>query len=212
MKGFIWGSFGVFVALVCLCGAAPEPAVVPGPEVWTVDVRFEHPKQIMFRTGLYDQPERFWYIILTLTNKMGYDVDFYPRCDLMTDTFEIISSGDRVPAAVFERIKRRHQTKYPLLELLENAGNKILQGADNAKDVVIIWRDFDAEAKNIKLFMSGLSNETVVFDHPVAKNEEGKPIKVFLRKTLELSYKLGGDPAFRSDVKLLPAGKRWIMR
>ena len=212
MKGFIWSGFGILVALVCLCGAAPEPAIVPGPDVWTVDVRFEHPEQITFRAGLYDQPGRFWYIILTLTNKTARDVDFYPKCELMTDTFEIIPSGDRVPAAVFERIKRRHQAKYPLLELLENAGNRILQGADNAKDVAIIWRDFDAKAKNIKLFMAGPSNETVVFDHPVAKDEEGKPIKVFLRKTLELSYKLGGDPAFRSDVKLLFGGKRWRMR
>lgn len=212
MKGFIWSGFGILVALVCLCGAAPEPAIVPGPDVWTVDVRFEHPEQITFRAGLYDQPGRFWYIILTLTNKTARDVDFYPKCELMTDTFEIIPSGDRVPAAVFERIKRRHQAKYPLLELLENAGNRILQGADNAKDVAIIWRDFDAKAKNIKLFMAGLSNETVVFDHPVAKDKEEKPRKVFLRKTLELSYKLGGDPAFRSDVKLLFGGKRWRMR
>ncbi len=212
MKAFVWGSFGILVVLVCLCGAAPEPAVVPGPDVWTVDVRFEHPEQITFRAGLYDQPGRFWYIILTLTNKTARDVDFYPKCELMTDTFEIIPSGDRVPAAVFERIKRRHQAKYPLLELLENSGNRILQGADNAKDVAIIWRDFDAKAKNIKLFMAGLSNETVVFDHPVAKDEEGNPRKVFLRKTLELSYKLGGDPAFRSDVKLLFGGKRWRMR
>jgi len=212
MRSFIWSGFGVLVALVCLCGAAPEPAVVPGPDVWTVDVRFEHPEQIMFRAGFYGQPERFWYIILTLTNKAAHDVDFYPKCDLMTDTFEIIPSGQRVPAVVFERIKERHRAKYPLLELLENTGNRILQGTDNAKDVAIIWRDFDANAKSITFFMSGLSNETVVFDHPVARDEEGKPTKVFLRKTLELSYKLGGDPAFRSDVRLLFAGKRWIMR
>jgi hypothetical protein len=212
MKDFVWSSFGILVALVCLCGAAPEPAVVPGPDVWTVDVRFEHPEQIMFRAGLFGQPERFWYIILTLTNKTARDVDFYPKCELMTDTFEIIPSGRHVPPAVFERIKRRYKSKYPLLELLENAGNRILQGADNAKDVAIIWHDFDAEAKSVKFFIAGLSNETVVFDHPVARDEKGKPVKVFLRKTLELSYNLGGDPAFRSDAKLLFAGKRWVMR
>jgi hypothetical protein len=212
MRDFVWGSFGVLVVLVCLCSAAPEPAVIPGPDVWTLDVSFEHPQQIMFRAGPYDQPQRFWYIILTLTNKTDHDVDFYPKCELMTDTFEIIPSGEHVSAAVFEKIKRRYQTKYPLLERLEDAGNKILQGADNAKDVVVIWHDFDAEAKSVKLFISGLSNETVVFDHPVAKDEGGRPIKVFLRKTLELSYKLGGDPAFRSDVKLLFAGKHWRMR
>jgi hypothetical protein len=212
MKGFIGGSLWILVALVCLCGAAPEPSVVPGPDVWTFDIRFEHPEQITFRAGNYEQPERFWYIILTLTNNTARDVDFYPKCELMTDTFEIIPAGHRVPLAVFEQIKNRHKAKYPLLELLEDAGSKILQGVDNAKDVVVIWRDFDDKAKNITLFLGGLSNETAVFDHPVAKDENGKPIKVFLRKTLELSYKLGGDPAFRYDAKLLFGENRWIMR
>jgi hypothetical protein len=212
MRGFIWGSLWILVALICLCDAAPQPAVVPGPDVWMLDVRFEHPEQITFRAGDYEQPERFWYIILTLTNNTARDVDFYPKCELMTDTFEIIPSGHRVPPAVFEQIKKRHQAKYPLLELLENTGSKILQGADNAKDVAIIWRDFDAKAKNVTFFLGGLSNETAVFDHPVAKDGEGKPVKVFLRKTLELIYKIGGDPTFRSDAKLLFAGNRWIMR
>jgi len=44
-----------------------------------------------------------------------------------------------------------------------------------------------------KSLIAGLSNETVVIDHPTAKDETGKPAKVYLRKTLELSYKLGGD-------------------
>jgi len=212
MKGFIWSSVTILVALVCLCGAAPEPAVVPGPDVWTLDIRFEHPEQITYRAGPYEQPERFWYIILTLTNNTAHDVDFYPRCELMTDTFEVIPSGQRVPPAVFEQIKRRYHTKYPLLELLEDAGSRILQGADNAKDVAIIWRDFDDKAKSITLFIGGLSNETVVFGHPVAMDAEGKSVKVFLRKTLELRYELGGDPAFKSDAKLLFEENRWIMR
>jgi hypothetical protein len=212
MRGFIWGRLWIFAVLVCLCSAAPQPAVVPGPDVWTLDVQFEQPEQITFRAGNYEQPERFWYIILTLTNNTARDVDFYPKCELMTDTFEIIPAGYRVPPAVFEQIKNRHHAKYPLLESLESAGNKILQGADNAKDVAVIWHDFDAKAKNITLFISGLSNETAVFDHPVARDDAGKPVKVFLRKTLELSYKLGGDPAFRPDVKLLFAGNSWIMR
>jgi hypothetical protein len=212
MRGFIWGKLWISAVLVCLCSAAPEPAVVPGPDIWTLNVRFEQPEQIMFRAGNYEQPERFWYVILTLTNNTAHDVDFYPKCELMTDTFEIIPAGYHVPPAVFEQIKNRHRAKYPLLEPLEDAGCKMLQGADNAKDVVAIWHDFDAKAKNIMLFIGGLSNETAVFDHPVAKDNTGKTLKVFLRKTLELNYSLGGDPAFRSDVKLLFTGNSWIMR
>ena len=96
--------------------------------------------------------------------------------------------------------------------LLENVDNKILQGEDNTKDIAIIWPDFDTKAKSIKLFFGGLSNETISIDHPVAKDKSGKPKPVFLRKTLELNYSLGGDPAYRSTVELIYKGKRWIMR
>lgn len=212
MKRFIYGALAVLVVMVCVCVAAPKPAVVPGPDDWTVDVIFEHPQQIILKVGGDSKPRRFWYIITTLTNKTNRDVDFYPKCELMTDTFRIIPAGKRVPEAVFERIKRRHQSRYPFLESLEKTGNKILQGEDNTKDIVIIWPDFDAKAKNIKLFVAGLSNETVVVKHPTAKDEMGKPIKVFLRKTLELSYAMAGDAALRSDVKLTYKGKRWVMR
>ncbi len=102
--------------------------------------------------------------------------------------------------------------RYPFLESLEKAGNKILQGEDNTKDIAIIWPDFDAQAQNIKVFITGLSNETAAIDHPIAKDKTGTPAKVFLRKTLELSYKLRGDTALRSDVKVTYKGKRWIMR
>ena len=212
MRGFVYGTFAVWAVMGCVCLAAPEPAIVPGPGEWTIDVIFEHPQQIMLQVGFDNRPRRFWYMIVTLTNKANRDVDFYPKCDLMTDTFQIIPAGKETPTAVFEQIKRRHQSRYPFLEPLEKAGNKILQGEDNTKDIAIIWPDFDAQAKNIKVFITGLSNETVAIDHPIAKDEAGKPVKVYLRKTLELSYALRGDTSLRSDVNLSYDGNRWVMR
>jgi len=212
MKGFIYGTLAIFAVMACVCLAAPQPAIVPGPDDWTVEVTFEHPQQIMLQLAGDNKPRRFWYTLITLTNKTNRDVDFYPRCELMTDTFQIIPAGKDTPSAVFEQIKRRHQSRYPFLESLEKAGNRILQGQDNTKDIAIIWPDFDAKAKNIKLFITGLSNETVAIDHPVAKDKTGKPVKVFLRKTLELNYDIAGDPAFRSDAKLTYKDKRWVMR
>ena len=212
MKGFAYGILAILAVMACVCLAAPEPAIVPGPGEWTIDVIFEHPQQIMLQVGFDNKPRRFWYMIVTLTNKANRDVDFYPKCDLMTDTFQIIPAGKWVPTAVFEQIKRRHQSRYPFLEPLEKAGNKILQGEDNTKDIAIIWPDFDAQAKNIKVFITGLSNETVAIDHPIAKDEAGKPVKVYLRKTLELSYVLRGDTSLRSEDDLSYKGKRWVMR
>ena len=130
----------------------------------------------------------------------------------MTNTLQVISAGQGTAPIVFEQIKKRHQSKYPFLESLEKTNSKVLQGEDNSKDIAIIWPDFDTNAKNIKLFVAGLSNETVVIDHPTAKDKNGNAVKVFLRKTLQLDYDLKGDPAFRSQAKLIYKGKRWIMR
>ena len=212
MKRFLYGIFGIWALVTCVCLAAPEPAIIPAPGQWTVDVEFTHPQQIVLRRTSDNQPVRFWYVILTLTNNTGKDVGFYPKCDLMTDTFQINPAGKLVSPVVFERIRKRHEKRYPFLELLDKTSNKILQGEDNTKDIAIIWPDFDTQAKNIKIFITGLSNETAEVIHPVATDDQGKLIKVYLRKTLELSYNLKGDPALRSAISLAPEEKRWVMR
>jgi len=211
MRGFSQGFFAVLMMFGGVSWAAPQPAVVPAPTDWTIDVRFEHLQQIELQLS-GDKPARFWYTILTLTNNTHYDAEFYPKCELMTDTFQIIPAGGLTPPAVFERIKNRHQSRYPFLESMEKVSNKLLQGQDNSKDVAVIWPDFDAKARSVKLFIAGLSNETTAIDHPVAKDKEGRPIKVYLRKTLELNYTIAGDPAFRSEAKPVYEGKRWVMR
>lgn len=212
MCSFTYKTVGVLLIIACFCPAAPEPAIVPGPQLWTVDVKFEHPQQIMMPASKNNRSGRFWYTIITLTNKADHDVDFYPESLLMTDTFQIIPAGKDVSLRVFEQIKHRHQSGYPFIEFLEKSNNRILQGADNTKDIAIIWPDFDDNAKSVKIFITGLSNETIAIDHPVAIDQMGKPKQVFLRKTLELSYQFGGDVAFRTDSKLRFQGKRWVMR
>lgn len=212
MKRVFCGLFGIVAIAVCVCSAAPEPAIVPAAGQWTVDTEFTHPQQIVLRRGSDNQTIRFWYVILTLTNNTDADVDFYPKCDLMTDTFQITPAGRSVPTAVFEQISKRHKSRYPFLEPLDKSGNKILQGEDNTKDIAIIWPDFDAKANNIGLFITGLSNETAVVEHPIQKDEAGRPVRVFLRKTLEINYALRSDPALRSNVNLDYKGKRWVMR
>jgi hypothetical protein len=212
MRNLVYGALAVLMIMACVSLAAPEPAIVQEPGEWTLDVTFEHPQQIMLRVGGEKEPKRFWYMIITLTNKTNHDVDFYPKCDLLTDTLQTIPAGKDTPPEVFEKIKKSYQRKYPFLESLENVDSKILQGEDNTKDIAIIWPDFDANAKSIKIFIAGLSNETAVVESPTEKDQAGKPVKVYLRKTLELSYKLGGDPALRSKAKLVYESQHWVMR
>lgn len=212
MKRVVYRIWVISAVIACVSFAAPEPAIVPSQGQWTVDAEFTHPQQIVLRLGPNNQPLRFWYTILTLTNHTGNDVDFYPKCDLMTDSFQIIPAGRLVTPAIFDLIKTRHKSKYPFLQPLESTGNKILEGEDNAMDIAVIWPDFDEKATNIRLFITGLSNETAVVNHPIAKDETGAPLQVFLRKTLEISYDLKSDPSLRSSENLAYKGKRWIMR
>ena len=198
-------------ALAGLCPAAPEPAIVQRGGDWTINVTFEHPQRIYLPYGARG-PRAFWYTIITVTNKTNQDVDFFPKAELMTDTFQIIPASQQVPPIVFENTKQRHLGKYPFLESLEETSSRILQGEDNAKDIAVIWPDFDHKAKTMKLYITGLSNETAAVDHPVAKDANGQPAKVFLRKTLELTYALEGDPNLRSALKVAFKGQRWVMR
>ncbi|MBN2455001.1 MAG: hypothetical protein JXB29_00450 [Sedimentisphaerales bacterium] len=194
------------------CPAAPEPAIVQPLGNWTLDVLFEQPRQIVLKSDRQAPLKRFWYTIITVTNNQDIAVDFYPQFELVTDTFQAISAGDGVPISVFEHVKKRHQGRYPFLEYWEKTSNKVLKGSDNTKDIAIIWPDFDTNAKGVQLFISGLSDETVAIEHPVEKDNAGRAARVMLRKTLELSYTLSGDPAFRSDTSLAYADRRWVMR
>ena len=212
MKSFICGFASVLIVLTSLCQAGPNPAVVQGPGLWTVDVKFERPQQIMLRSPENNDLQRYWYVILTVTNNTNAEVGFYPKCELMTDTFQVVPACKTVPERAFALMKSRHESLYPFLESTEQAGDRILCGSDNAKDIAVIWPDFDEKASNIKFFITGLSNETVIVEHPTAKNEDGQPLKIFLRKTLELTYDLKGDQSFRSEITPVFKAKNWVMR
>ena len=201
----------MLLAVCCVCFSAPEPAIVQGALEWTLDVKLEPLNQILYPEGAVET-RRFWYTIATVTNDTGRDVDFVPRCDLMTDTFQVIPAGKDVSIRVFEELQDRYELNYPLLEYVVLTEKKVLQGGDNAKDIAIIWPDFDGRAKQVKIFIGGPSNETAVIDHPASKDAEGNPEKVYLRKTLEVTYEIGGDPASRSEAKVVFKSQRWVMR
>ena len=214
MRTRLLGILFVIVFIQGMCFAYPEPVLMQSQGQWTLNVKYSQPQQISVNvpsdpTG---KPRRFWYIILTVTNNSSQDVPFYPAFYLSTDTFQVIPSEKRLRQVVFEKIKLVNQGRYPFLESLDFVGNKILQGEDNSRDIAVIWPDFDPKAKNVDLFFAGLSNETAVIPHPTNKDEYGMPERVFLAKTLQLKYAIGGDERLREYAKLKPTGKDWVMR
>ena len=201
----------LLVVLVGICAAYPKPAVVQKLSEWTIDLTFDQPKQISVNIdGKGDQ--RFWYTIISLTNNTGSEVDFYPECDLVTDTYQVVAAGKGIRKAIFDKIRIQQQGRYPFLQCLDFVDNKILQGRHNTVDIAIIWQDFCPDAKNVSLFISGLSNETAAIDHPLKKKSDGTAEQVILRKTLELSYAVAGDEKLRETATFAYKDKNWVMR
>ena len=209
MKSMLKTACAVLLLSAVLSHAAPKPAIVQGPLLWTADATFEHLQQIVYQPSEQSKPRRFWYLILTVNNNTGKDIEFYPQYDLMTESFEILPAGKRVPQEIFEIVATLYRDKYPLLESTATADNRILQGEDNARDIALIWSDFDSGAKNVKLFITGLSNETAVVNAPGTGDTSQR---VYLRKTLELRYHLKGDAAWRSNGDIVYQGHQWVMR
>ncbi|MBC8378537.1 MAG: hypothetical protein H8E62_05115 [Planctomycetes bacterium] len=213
MKTVILCSVMLVLVAVPAFAAYPTPAVVQPMDQWTLTVTYSQPQQIMLRMDQTNPPQRFWYTILTVTNQSSFDeVSFYPVCELITDTFEVIAADKTVQKSVFEVIKLKHQGSFPFLESLDFADRRILRGQDNTRDFAIIWPDFDLKAKAVSLFIAGLSNETAVVEHPKLKDEQGDPQKVFLRKTLQLKFAVAGDEAFRADAVMKEIERNWVMR
>ncbi|MHC5083003.1 MAG: hypothetical protein ACYTET_03575 [Planctomycetota bacterium] len=191
--------------------AFPAPAKVQNLDQWTLKVKYAQPEQILLEQN--GQRQRFWYLIITVTNDAGFeDVSFYPACELMTDTFQMIPAGKKVPSGVFDAIKRKHQGSYPFLESLDFKDHRIFRGADNTRDFAIIWPDIDPKARQVSLFISGLSNETAIIPHPLLKDDTGAPKSIFLQKTLQLKYAIGGDQSLRDTAMLKKIEADWVMR
>jgi len=197
---------------------APEPSEVPA--TWELDFRNERPRPIRVTVPGADEPSTFWYLLYTLTNRTKKDRELAMQFVLYTDTGQVIRSGKKVPAAVFNTIRKTHNN--PLLKDLGAKAGKILQGDDNAKDGVAIWRDFDPKAGKVDLFITGLSGDTALIKLPkpitvTERDAYGKvrtitKTEIILARTLQLTYQVAGEASarFTTPTKLLK--KKWVMR
>ena len=195
----------------------PEPKIVAAR--WQLDLDYQRPRMIRVRIPGTAKPQTYWYMLYTVTNKTGADRIFEPGFDLYTDTGQLLHAEDEVSPYVFSAVKRRHNN--PLLVSDVTIRGKLLQGEDNAKDGVAIWRDFDPKARAFDVFITGLSGESIRVKLPVPLKEtvveDGKKVtvvknEVLLRKTLKLEYSIPGDAAARGQIEPKFIKSDWVMR
>ncbi len=213
----------VVLGLLAVAVLRPLPAA-PQPNearvVWEIDIDYKTPQPIMVKVPGEPKPQLFWYFPFTVTNRSGKDRLFAPEIVLYTNTGQMLRAGQGVNTIVYKTIKKLHNT--PLLYDMVGITGKLLQGEDNARDGVAIFRDFDPKAASFEIFLGGLSGETAIthLPRPIMVKEIGsggkqimvKKDKIVLVKTLRLQYTVGTEARDRLNSKVRLLRKGWVMR
>ena len=223
----IGGLALVVLALVAVGSAAPQPRVAPAS--WTLDFRYEDPQRIVIPGVGESRPRVFWYMLYTVANNSGADVEFYPRFELKAGATQILLHHQDVPSNVFAAIRQRHQSTRPFLQSPARIIGTLQQGEDYAKDGVAVWPQFDADADEFTIYVRGLSGETDQVPNssydparPEAEEEvlaDGTTVprvvntRYFtVHKTLAITYQLPGDRETRIQASPVRLSQKWIMR
>lgn len=205
-----------------LLTATAEPVVKPGmiPTSWELQFEYRTPQPITIQMPSWKEKRTFWYMLYTITNRSGADRIFVPGFSLYTDSGQLSRAGEMIPPSVFLAIKKRHNN--PLLVDMASITGTLLQGADNAKDGVAIWSDFDHKARAFDVFVAGMSGERTKIKLPkpvveIVTDKNGKEKKIIktevvLSKTLYLRYALPGEADARSAATPKLLKKQWVMR
>jgi hypothetical protein len=183
---------------------------------WQLDVDFHDPQRLMIRLPGEAKETTYWYVLYQATNNTGRDVEFFPSCRLVTDTLKVVDGGDEVHPAVYEAIAQRHGVEYPFFTLPNKASGLLLQGRENARASVAVFRDFDPTASAFTVYLGGFSGDVDRIPNPTfdpgRPESPENPRSFVLRKTLALRYDLPGDPVTRAASKPVRRTREWVMR
>lgn len=187
------GTAGVMTSVSSI-QAAPQASVVP--QTWELTFGAQ-PIERMIVDG-----KTYFFVRYKVVNNTGKDVLFTPEFQLITETGQIIKAEAQADK-VYKKIKDLYRAQF-MQSPIEILG-KIRQGEDNAKEGVAIFTGVDTDARNFRVFISGLTGDTAEVTNPVTGKKE------ILQKTLVLEYDLPGQAI---DINIQPQGKMpyWVMR
>ena len=181
--------------------AYPKPS--PYPVSWELTFSHDKPQRIVVEIPGEKQPQAYWYLTYTVTNKTGQERTFLPSFVMLTEDGRLIRSDQNIPPKVFEKIKERAGRRY--LEPAHKVSGVLRQGDDQAKDGVAIWPEPSLEMGRFSIFVSGLSGET-------ARVKGADDKEAILFKTLQLNYLVRGDEVYPGEDQVNEKAKRWVMR
>ena len=70
--------------------SASAPRVGLAADGWQLDFEFHDPTRITLTLPGEAEPTTFWYLLYTVTNNTGREVEFYPTFHLVTDTLGLV--------------------------------------------------------------------------------------------------------------------------
>ena len=205
------------------------PKASPVPKSWNLTFHFSDPQRINVVVPGHQQPQTHWYLLYTVVNDSGREVEFYPRFEFMAGTGQRFNNEIGVSPVVFEAIKKRHAKTHPFLQSQTEIIGRLLQSADQAKDGVAIWPDFSAISDKFTIYVSGLSGDSMLVPNPGYNPDQPQtvqekladgttipcvvnPRKFTLHRTLAIRYDLPGDARTRARAKPVRTGQEWVMR
>lgn len=109
---------------------------------------------------------------------------FNPQFELIADNGKILAPVAAVAPRLFNKIKAVSAKPFLINPML--IAGRLLQGADNAKQSVVVFTHLPATARGFRLFISGLSGETATQKDPITGRN------IVLHKTLVLHYWIPG--------------------
>lgn len=192
----------------------PQPARVPVS--WELKFEFHDPQSLVLTLPGDDHPTTFWYMLYRVENDTGQDIQFLPSAELVTSSLQVAAAGDQISPTVYDAIKARHDATHPFLMEPRRVTGPLLQGEDNARTSMVVFRQFNAQDNRFTIYFSGLSGEIRTIPNPNFdgnKPESKENARSFtLRKTLEISYQLPGDVNTRASAEPLRIDRKWVMR
>lgn len=221
MKLLPTAAAATFAAVYCLSIAlAQTPKTSESPVSWELEFDVQDPKAIQITLPGESTPQTFWFIRYNVTNRTGEDRIFVPEFTFYSNIGDVVHAQKGIAPSVFSAIKNIYNDPY----LKDSTGmtGKLLQGEDNAKDGVAIFKDFDPSVGTIDVFIGGLSGDTeeITLPNPIKTIEldnNGKKIeverdKIILGRTLHLQYKVTADPSSGQRNHMTLVSRNWVMR
>lgn len=211
--------------------AQPQPLATP--VAWELSLQPSPIARISVDTAR--GRENYWYMIYTVTNNTGQDVEFHPEIvrvsEIENETPEdkAIARPETAPrlmvdpaiigldARVFGAIAQRHAKTNPFMVTPVKAIDRLLQGRDNARTSVAVFPELDPRVSKFTIYFGGLSGERITRPNPKydprrPSDEKENPKLFVLQKTLSMPYTLPGDVRTRGAAVPVLGRMTWVMR